>query len=409
MINSFCTTVGGGPNGEALEACGKCHAGYGMTRLDFDFRNPEKVDCLVCHAQGGNYARAAIGCTVDMKAMEKGTLNLEKAAQSVAKPTLKNCGYCHFFGGGADGVKHAGLDSTLLKAPRSQDVHMASKELGGAGLACQDCHVTKQHRIAGDSSQMAHSDGPVGCSDCHAGAKAPHQKSSKGAILARHAASVACQSCHIPVFNKGQATKMVWNWSDVGKDIEPNEQFGRETFDEKKGTFVWGKDVAPKYAWYSGKIERYMIGDKIKDPTKPVALSRPVGSISDRNSRIYPYKHYLGDQPMDAVFKYLNVFRQYNSLWKDFDWVRALKAGGENSGLPYSGKHVFVKTEAFIAASHEVSPKEKALQCSDCHGGNRLDWKALGYAGDPRVSGGRFTARRPGRPLAAAGKPGVNP
>ena len=32
-----------------------------------------------------------------------------------------------------------------------------------------------------------------------------------------------------------------------------------------------------------------------------------------------------------------------------------------------------------------VSPKAKALQCIDCHGKNgRLDWKALGYTGDPR-------------------------
>jgi hypothetical protein len=32
-----------------------------------------------------------------------------------------------------------------------------------------------------------------------------------------------------------------------------------------------------------------------------------------------------------------------------------------------------------------VVPKEKALRCADCHGAKgRLDWKALGYAGDPR-------------------------
>jgi len=29
--------------------------------------------------------------------------------------------------------------------------------------------------------------------------------------------------------------------------------------------------------------------------------------------------------------------------------------------------------------------REKALQCDACHGDKgRIDWKALGYAGDPR-------------------------
>jgi mono/diheme cytochrome c family protein len=37
---------------------------------------------------------------------------------------------------------------------------------------------------------------------------------------------------------------------------------------------------------------------------------------------------------------------------------------------------------------HEVQPKAQALKCADCHGpGGRLDWKALGYPGDPRAKG----------------------
>ena len=31
------------------------------------------------------------------------------------------------------------------------------------------------------------------------------------------------------------------------------------------------------------------------------------------------------------------------------------------------------------ALYHEVAPKEQALSCSTCHGGNRLDFAALGY------------------------------
>ena len=44
----------------------------------------------------------------------------------------------------------------------------------------------------------------------------------------------------------------------------------------------------------------------------------------------------------------------------------------------------------FWPLSHMVAPKERALQCTDCHGtGGRMDWPALGYEGDPHERGSR--------------------
>ena len=391
MINAFCTSVQGGKDGVVHESCGKCHAGYGWTRTDYDFSDKGKVDCLICHAQKGNYTRGAVGCDVDNKSIEKGSMDLLKAAQSVGLPNRKNCGSCHFYGGGGDAVKHAGLDSTLEKPSKSQDVHMAAKEKGGQDMTCQSCHVTEKHRIGGASSMMAHYDTRVNCDQCHSGAKAPHRKAKNGALINKHLATVACQTCHIPFFAKGQATKMAWNWSDVGKDIKPEEQFDKETFAKHKGTFTWGMNVKPVYAWSNGMVERYMVGDKVKDPKKTVTMAAPVGDIKDKKAKIYPYKLYTGDQPMDSKHKHLIIFQQYKSLWVDFDWDKACRLGAEGVGLPYSGKHQFVNTVTYIAAQHEVSPKEEALQCGECHmGGNRMDWKALGYKGDPMQNGGRF-------------------
>ena len=153
-------------------------------------------------------------------------------------------------------------------------------------------------------------------------------------------------------------------------------------------------NVKPVYRWSNGMIERYMVGDKIKDPSKPVMMSQPVGNIKDKTAKIYPYKLYKGDQPMDAKYKYLSIFQQYKSLWVDYNWDKACRLGAE-CGLPYSGKFQFVNTETYIAAQHEVSPKEEALQCGECHmGGNRMDWKALGYKGDPMRVGGRFDKKK---------------
>jgi octaheme c-type cytochrome (tetrathionate reductase family) len=391
MLNAVCTSIEGGKDGIVHEQCSKCHAGYGWARTTFDFTDTGKVDCLVCHAKKGNYARS-VGGSVDMKAIEKGSLNLELAAQSVGVPGRANCGYCHYFGGGEDSVKTPGIESTLEKKDRKLDVHMGTKASGGGDMACQTCHVTREHKIAGASSMTAHYDSRVTCEDCHKGAKAPHQKSKNGAVIARHAGAVACQTCHIPYFGRSQATKMEWYWSDAGKDLKSEEQFDKETYVKKMGRFVWGKNVTPVYAWYNGTIEHYMKGQVIKDPTQPVVITRPVGSIKDTTARIYPYKLFKGDLPMDSDYKYLSIFQHYKSFWVDFNWEKALAGGAEGSGLPYSGRYQFVKTASYFSVSHEVAPREEALQCNDCHsGGTRLDWKALGYKGDPMTTGGRLS------------------
>jgi hypothetical protein len=56
----------------------------------------------------------------------------------------------------------------------------------------------------------------------------------------------------------------------------------------------------------------------------------------------------------------------------------------EASGTPYSGEYDFAPTEMYWRINHMVSPKEEALSCLDCHDDSgRMDWKALGYKGDP--------------------------
>jgi octaheme c-type cytochrome (tetrathionate reductase family) len=390
MINAVCTSIEGGKDGIVHEQCSKCHAGYGWTRTNFDFSDIGKVDCLICHAQKGNYSRA-VGGNIDLKAMEKGVMDLELAAQSVAAPTRNNCGSCHYYGGGADSVKVPGIESTLEKKERKLDVHMGSKASGGADMACQNCHATQNHRIAGASIMTAHYDERVLCENCHSGAKAPHQQSRNGLIIAKHLKSIACQTCHIPFFARSQATRMEWYWSDAGKDLKSEEQFDKDTYEKKFGRFRWGMNERPVYAWYDGTIEHYMKGDPIKDPSKPVVVTKPSGKIGDKAAKIYPYKLFTGDLPMDSGFRYLSIFQHYKSFWVDFNWEKALKGGAEGSGLPYSGKYQFIKTASYFGLSHEVAPKEEALQCAECHnGGGRMDWKALGYKGDPMKTGGRF-------------------
>jgi len=381
LLNNFCISIEGG----SRSFCTKCHAGYGWTDTSAPIQDKTKVDCLICHFKQGNYRKAMAGLP-DEKLIERGKMDLALAAKSVSAPNRDNCGVCHFFGGGGDAVKHGDLDSTQSKPSREHDIHMG----GPVDMTCQTCHVTKDHKIAGASTFTATNDGRVSCEDCH---REPHSHSALNKRLSKHTKTVACQTCHIPVFAKGQATKMNWDWSTVGKDTEPQEQFGKENYAKHKGSFVWAKDVVPTYAWYNGKVERYLRGEKIKDHGKTVYVNKPAGDIKDKNSKIYPFKVHTGKQPMDSKYKYLLIFQNYGGLWSHYNWEKALTDGAKASGLPYSGKFEFVSTAFYGSINHEVAPKEKALKCDDCHcGATRLNWKALGYAGDPMGIGKRTFA-----------------
>ncbi len=379
MFNNFCVN----PMGGNFEFCGKCHAGYVSEYAKCLECNPLDIDCLVCHTKDKEYFKnKKPGGKVDPVA-------LTRAASQIGKPQRFNCGWCHFAGGGGDNVKHGGLYSKMGgKIPREVDVHM-----GGADMACQDCHKTKNHKIAGASTMLATFTERVACTDCHE-EKSVHTSSPAGKMISKHLKSVACETCHIPgIARGGIATKLDWDWSYVGKDmkdLENKEEYGREVFAKHKGVFKWGVNVIPTYMWYNGKLERYIMGDKV-DPAKGVELNKPLGSIKDPKAKIFPFKVHTGKQPYDKEYKHLLVFRVWKSLWTDYNWEKALQLGSKESGLSYSGKFDFIKTAYYIAAKHEIAPKEMALTCNDCHYKKRMDWKALGYPDDPALVGGRFT------------------
>lgn len=367
MINNFCIAVSSN-----WPRCTSCHAGYGWKDASFDFKNPSLVDCLVCHDTTGSYKKTPTGAGApDPK------VDLLKVAQSVGTPTRDTCGTCHFYGGGGDHVKHGDLDSSMSAPARDYDVHMA---VDGGKMNCQGCHTTKDHAIAGESLAVSMGAGMrVLCSDCHT--DAPH----KSAVYNRHTKRIACQTCHVPTFAKSLPTKVWWDWSKAGKDVTPpKDKYGMETYSKMKGEFIWQKDVVPTYAWYNGQVERYLIGDKI-DPAKVVHLNRPLGSRDDMTAKITPFKVMRGKQPYDSKNNYLAVVQLFGGYWKHYDWKKAIADGMAVEKLPFSGEFGFVETDMYWKVNHMVVPKENALKCTSCHGSKSvLDWKALGYKGDPR-------------------------
>jgi hypothetical protein len=166
-------------------------------------------------------------------------------------------------------------------------------------------------------------------------------------------------------------------------------------------------------------------------------MNTPVGIREEAASKIYPFKVISGKQISDSVYNILVPAKLWQGFWQHQDWDRAAREGLKLAGLPDSGTYTFVETITYKGLNHEVLPGAQALSCAACHqtlakadacgrchvplpgtdftalarkggrfgnpGANGteaadlsgttgyLDFKALGYAGDPIEAGGRFS------------------
>jgi octaheme c-type cytochrome (tetrathionate reductase family) len=368
-INNFCIGTKGNE-----QSCAKCHIGYGMDTEGKIFADSLRIDCLVCHDNTETYAKASEEGGMPVK-----TLDLNKIAGSVGRPKRSNCGVCHFYGGGGNNVKHGDLEMAMFEPARDIDVHMASD---GMNMQCIDCHTTKQHKIAGRVYSLSSMDmNRNTCEQCHTGT--PHED----AILNEHTLKVACQTCHIPIYAKENATKMFWDWSTAGrlqngKPFAEEDSMGNHSYLSIKGSFTWEKNVRPDYIWFNGTASHYLKGDVIRDPGKVVVLNQLYGSYADDESKIIPVKIHQANQPYDPINKILIIPKLYaetkgeGAFWQDFDWRAAAAAGMRESNLPFSGEYTFIRTSMYWPLNHMVSTKDKSLACNECH--TRIDSRLAG-------------------------------
>lgn len=387
LINNFCTNAKGNEG-----MCAQCHAGYGWKDASFDFSDQNNIDCVVCHDRTGTYYKTPNSggnkaCSVMFK--DRKPIDWARVAQNVGLPGREDCGSCHFYGGGGDGVKHGDLDSSLAHPPKSLDVHMDAK---GLNFACTQCHITKQHQVAGSRYDvMAKDTGGTGkpgmrrdvatCESCHG--STPHPANSvTGIKLNDHTDRVACQTCHIPAMARGGvATMKTWDWRTAGRtrNGEGYKEHGyvqgngkeRDTYKSIKGSFVYGENLTPHYAWFDGQMQYTTIDTRFDPARQPIAINGFTGRADDPKSRIWPFKRMHTVQPYDKgnnTLVYTHLWGDdENAYWGNYDMGRAIAAGMAENGKPYSGQFGFIETYSFWPITHMVAPKEAALACQECH------------------------------------------
>jgi octaheme c-type cytochrome (tetrathionate reductase family) len=404
LLNNFCIAV---PSNEGR--CTQCHTGFGYDDKNFNFNDPANIDCLVCHDQSGTYAKGP-----KTAGMPEPNVDLNLVARSIAlggNPTIDNCIDCHAKAGGGDNVKHGDIALNLANTTREYDVHMG---VNGADLDCVDCHGANHepdtgaynHGVAGMALHSVHEGEMKQCTDCHGSARAIHQDTPAMDLLERGWHDrLACQVCHIPAIARHTATKTEWYWEDAGDaDRVPQEipGTGQKDYDKMKGSFMWAKNVRPVLRYANGEWNRKLINVSDTYESEPIDLASPVGSYSDAEAMIYPFKLMVGNQPVDPVYQRVMVPHLFggkggsNPYWVKYDWNLALQDGAAYTGQPFSGTYGFASTEMLLSVNHEVAPKEMALgygpapdSCRDCHTTGVIDFTELGWTGDPLQGGER--------------------
>ncbi|WP_197538722.1 tetrathionate reductase family octaheme c-type cytochrome [Azoarcus sp. KH32C] len=381
------------PNPKLLKSTAD-HAKFKELQQQFASSPEVTKACLVCHDQTGKYKKpsgfAGNPVTKDTEfppgsgKIVRG-INLSDIAQKVGKTKRSACGACHFYSGGGDGVKHGDLDSSLDAPEKALDVHMAAD---GLNFTCATCHQTEGHQVPGSRYAPtamdrggAHLRGKADRANpatCQSYGQTPHKKEAK---LNDHSDKLACQTCHIPAFSRGDVpTKMSWDWSTAGKrdkDGKPlvvkNDE-GHDVYLGIKGDFVYEDNVKPEYVWFNGTVTYTLADDRIDKANQPIYINRFEGSADDGKSMIWPIKLFRGKQPFDAENRTLTINhlagQDDSAYWTNLNWDKAIAAGMAAAGQPYSGKYDFIETIGMWPITHMVAPKDKAVACAECHASN---------------------------------------
>ena len=362
-VNSYCINTTGNWAG-----CGACHVGLGA-RPEPQLRQAqlENIDCLICHQD--NYKRKKVnGVFVPDTGLM--TISIDQAAQTVHRPTRQTCLQCHAKGGGGDNYKRGDMALAHgVTADKNFDVHMATT---GANLACQACHTTEQHRIAGRGSdlRMTDLDREMTCTKRHT-----TKASANGHLTSdinRYVARVACQTCHIPTYARNAADTAATEMTETHRDWRVPHVTASGA---KHPNPTMAGNLTPRYGWWNGTSSSYLLFDEATiDPgTGRIPTSRPVGEINGVATKLYPFKYKTATQPLATAPNQL-IALDTSVYFSTGNSLGAIQAGLANMGYQSNEPYSWVGTDTMQLLTHEVAPASAGLASTACHNNtNKMD------------------------------------
>jgi hypothetical protein len=371
--------------------CGMCHIGQldtpplppGREATDAEAAT---VDCLVCHAQSYDMdARTTLVSDASGREHWGQDRSLTAALSITRVPTAEACLRCHEHSFSRDYKRGTPYEPT-------NDVHAA------AGMPCTSCHVTRNHLIAKgqNESDMVANDLPdqqVACFNCHGGE--PHRGAEADPLNA-HTATIACQTCHIPV--AGGIVREDW-----GTPVRDDGQGSYSALSKYDGipaiVGLWVPAVTimrgvPDHMWRvsntAGQHDaQSWMAFATATRSSDGATIFPVRALSqillfDRAIKMWqaPGMAFLKDEPGMADFPLLLAPNRevYNTTG---DVTKAIEAGvrsGAQMGMHWSGEWTSMEIPgtSYISVNHGV--RRIGLGCRDCHSPNgELNFASLGY------------------------------
>lgn len=313
----------GGIEGWIEQPCVQCHVGAPW--------NPDlpSANCDLCHTS-------------------------KLTGDRFTRPTVASCMTCH--------KKDTEKRGDLFTA--ATDVHVET------GLLCQDCHLRTTDPRGWSDHQFAKGTpldtteptmkGTLSCATCHLD---PHAKLAHGGPrIDAHLDKVACETCHTGARPGWALASRQWNvFTAAGTPVSVKRDPG----------------FLPVYKWYDN-LGAGAAGD----------YRLPILGVTERRNapgaKIYPFNPITVTwfvktevSPLDDVI----VVPEVKAA--DADGDGTVTVAEMRTDYP---RATLVTRDMTFSISHSVRPASQAYRCHDCHGrrGWVLDWKALGYSGDPR-------------------------
>jgi hypothetical protein len=112
----------------------------------------------------------------------------------------------------------------------------------------------------------------------------------------------------------------------------------------------------------------------------------PQGSRRDPRAKLFAFKLHRACLPLLAERNWM-IPITVEQFFEDGKIDPAVRQAAKTIYGIEGARFTWTDTTRYMGVFHGVRPAGQALGCLDCHATpSRLDWKALGYAGDPIAS-----------------------